>query len=123
MMGGPGAGRAKLRLSRGFPRGLDCNVTLYGIGRLVEYIDNGIHGGSHHTAGKRQKPPVRTEPHPTFRARPRSRSRTLARRRSKAGQGGFTSYGKTPKAPISPVPHPICAAVSNGGKKLSRIGR
>ena len=35
----PGAGRAKLRLSRGFPLGLGCDVVPYGIGQP---IDKGI---------------------------------------------------------------------------------
>ena len=40
--GSPGAGRAKLRLSRGFPCCPAYDVTPYGIGRP---IDKGIHGG------------------------------------------------------------------------------
>ena len=55
--------------NRGFPRCLDCNVTPYGIGRL---IDKGIQGGVTSYSRMTPKAPVRTEPHPTFRNRSRS---------------------------------------------------
>ncbi len=44
----PGAGRAKLRLSRGFPRGLAYDVIPYGIGQPT---DKGFHVGSRRKAG------------------------------------------------------------------------
>ena len=42
LRGSPGAGRAKLRLSRGLPCYLIYDVTLYTIGRPIEA---GTHGG------------------------------------------------------------------------------
>jgi hypothetical protein len=45
---GPGAGRAKLRLSRGFPRCLACDVTPYG---MVDQSTELFMEGSRHKAG------------------------------------------------------------------------
>jgi hypothetical protein len=108
--GSPGAGRAKLRLSRGFPRCLAHDVIPYGMGRPV---DRAILGG-HVTSGITRQAPVRAEPHPTSWCasagreavascfnRPRSRYRSLSvavqrGRRMRTSTIGRTEGGRLP---------------------------
>jgi hypothetical protein len=106
--GSPGAGRAKLRLSRGFPRCLAHDVIPYRMGRPV---DRAILG-DHVTSGVTREAPALVAKLRLSRGSPRCLAHDVIpygmRRASRPSNswGGTSQAGVTREAPVRAEPHP-----------------